>query len=167
MSFGLPRYHIAPNIYSMRKLRSSAAERHVGYLGAKQQPCSEKYPTFDVGPPLPENICGCEEDCALPEATAHEIHEVHRICETVKRHSDEIHFLRGLLQKQIECATSGFHLESDQEYQEGLDMWTAAVQKLASKTESWSLEIRRLEDQIRDWLKDVLELEGASEGCDG
>lgn len=54
MSFGLPRYHIAPNIYSMRKLRSSAAERHVGYLGAKQQPCSEKVSHYasDISSPL-------------------------------------------------------------------------------------------------------------------
>ncbi|KAL8922243.1 MAG: hypothetical protein Q9208_005322 [Pyrenodesmia sp. 3 TL-2023] len=153
-----------PSKRCLHKSSSLTAKGLVDYLAAKQLPCSEKYPTFDIDLRLPGETCGCgDEGCDVSDDLSKEIDEVERLRAAILRHEVCISFLRAGLLDGAALVSSQVHKDGELGNQAVVHLWSNIVGGLASKAESWSLELGRLSKEICGWLREVTELDDSEE----
>ncbi|KAL8922241.1 MAG: hypothetical protein Q9208_005320 [Pyrenodesmia sp. 3 TL-2023] len=134
-------------------------EPRTGYLAAKQQSCSPKYPTFDIGfrPfSVKQPAFYQQSDDNRPLSAAEE--ELHRrnMLETahdaMAHHHHDLRTLASLLSVQIPEAFTQSWLTHSQKKIGSLEMYGEAMSALSSKVWVWEWELVELMTDVGEWL---------------
>ncbi|KAL8922242.1 MAG: hypothetical protein Q9208_005321 [Pyrenodesmia sp. 3 TL-2023] len=110
------------------KHASQQTEHLVGYLGAKQLPCSQQFPTFDIGP-----------DC----------HRLRAQIRAVYTHSGSIYWLKVNLRGRANKVLTLDPATMPPGSKEFLIKYEATVRRLEEKAEAWDAEHEKLRYEIR------------------
>lgn len=161
---------------------TSNYECQVGYLGAKQQPCSEKvssqyksisppcqanyltnaqYSTLDIGLNFPRGYCPCSDSCSVEKG---DTSRYKILFSAMIDHEEAVWRLRLFsLQNQADRACAQADLTAIEEHKTMLRIWEVMVRGLQRKAKGWESELNSQSEKIRVWLEYATQLDSSDE----